>query len=150
MQHIITKCLGELYKYDTDIKAFCTNIDANDEELFRFHKEWIENDPATSNVFNYLRDSAQIPKQKSMGLTYEQLSDIRFEGGFKESYINGVEQIVSHTADISNWVELKEKIFKDLLRRILKPQSKQKVLSEIKWLFSELEARVLRKLLTVV
>lgn len=114
MQHIITKCLGELYKYDTDIKAFCTNIDANDNELLSFHKEWVDNNPSTSGVLNLLRSSAGIPQQKSMGLTYEQLSDIRFEGGFKESYINGIEQIISHTADISNWVELKEKLFKDL------------------------------------
>jgi len=111
-----TRCKGEFLNSDTDIKAFCTDMDANEKETLRMNAEWVRHNPKTKKVSNVLRQSIGLPRQdEEESLSYEALKDIKMEGGFKERYITAIEQLISHTEDISEWkMALKEKLFDDV------------------------------------
>lgn len=111
--NIKTKVKGEFLTKDSDIKAFCTDMDANMKETFEMNKEWVK--IKYKPVLNMLRQKAMLPPQEGQLDSYESLLDIKAEGGFKENYVKGIEQIISHTEDYSDWkLSLKEKLFDDL------------------------------------
>jgi len=114
--NMIQRCLGEFLKNDSDIKAFCVDMDANIEETLRMNKEWVKSNPETKNILNTLRSTAGLPKQDDMEITSrEALQDIKNEGGFKEKYMIGIDQAIKNTEDVSDWkLTLKEHNFKDL------------------------------------
>jgi hypothetical protein len=111
-----TRCKGEFLNSDTDIKAFCTDMDANEKETLRMNMEWVKYNPKTKKVANALRQTIGLPQQdEEESLSYEALKDIKMEGGYKERYITAIEQLISHTEDISDWkMSLKEKLFDDI------------------------------------
>ncbi|MBN1683743.1 hypothetical protein JW865_09360 [Candidatus Bathyarchaeota archaeon] len=111
--NIKTKVKGEFLGKDVDIKAFCTDMDANIAETLKMNKEWVK--IKYKPILNNLRSKALLPPQEGSVDSYEALQDIKAEGGFKENYIKGIEQAISHTEDISDWkLSLKEKLFDDL------------------------------------
>lgn len=111
-----TRVKGEFLKNDSDIKTFCTDVDASVDELYRMNKEWVKNSPKYKPVFNMLRQTIGLPTDNEITTdSYEALLDIKNEGGFKENYMLAVDEAISHTEDVSNWkTSLKEQHFDDL------------------------------------
>jgi hypothetical protein len=110
------RCKGEFLKNDVDVKTFCTDVDATAKETFRMNLEWVKSNKKTRGITNMLRATAGLPQQEeSITDSYEALKEIKDEGGFKDRYMIGADQIISHTEDVSDWkLYLKEENFDDL------------------------------------
>ena len=113
--NIKTTTKGDIIKDDVDIKANVVDIDAMEEEDLRMMRHYAE--AKAKPMVDFYRKKWGLPviEETTMTTDYQRLLEIKRRGGFKPHYITGLQQIIRHTEDISEWDDmLKAKIYDDI------------------------------------
>jgi hypothetical protein len=115
ISNIKTIAKSIIKRRDYDIRANVIDVNANDTE----EKRMIEHYGAAKYkpLTDFYRGKWGLPQSQTQIISdsYNDLLEIKRLGGFKAHYILGLEQLIKHSAQASEWDDnLKEKLFDDI------------------------------------
>lgn len=114
--NVINTIKGHFVDKDQDIRASVIDMDSGAEEEMEANKLWAY--AKFPELINKLKATAGIPiaPPEYVPSSYQELEDIKNEGGFKPWYAKEHEKLLLHTERISNWDRsLKDKAESDLV-----------------------------------
>ena len=108
---------GLFDEIDFDVMADAIDADSGAEEEDRKWRLWAMTRAEIRTNLDRMKMKAGIPLDRPQFTpsSIEELEMFQAAGGFKVGYAMAMEKLLKHTADISNWDDLKDKILEDLI-----------------------------------